>query len=61
MREVIELLNQEKSGTLGEKETFKYFEILEADIKSEDKRKNISGEWEIYTKRNYEAETWWTG
>ena len=32
MTERIEQSNQEKIGTLGEKEAYKYLEILEADI-----------------------------
>ena len=52
--------NQDKIRKLGEKETYKYLGILEADIiklveMSEKIRKNISGELEIYLRQNYLA------
>ena len=58
----IELPNQHKIRTLGEKETYKYLGILEADtIKQEEMkeklRKNISGEPESYSRQNYITET----
>ena len=57
----MELLNQDMSRTLGEKETYKYFGILEADtIKQvemkEKSRKNISREPKSYLRQNYVAE-----
>ena len=54
-----ELLEQENIRTLGEKETYKYLGILEADTfkKAEMKEKiYTSGERENYTKPNYIAE-----
>ena len=55
----MELLNQDKIRTLGEKESYKYMGILEADtIKPVVmKEKNISGEPESYSRQNYIAET----
>ena len=57
----MELPNQDKIRTLGEKEIFKYLRILEADtIKRGDERRKIkiiSGESESYTRQNYQAET----
>ena len=42
MTDIKELPNQEKIRTLREKETFQYFEILEADtIKHEEMKENI--------------------
>ena len=61
MTEGIELLNQDKIRMLGEKETYKYLGILEADaikyaeIKEILFKKNTSGEWENYSKPNYIA------
>ena len=61
MSEGMELPNQENIRTLGEKETYKYLRILEADIKqaemNEKKLKSISGERENYSKPNYIAGT----
>ena len=62
MTDRMELPNQEKSRMFGEKETYKYLEILEADIikqvvMKEKLRKNISGEPESYSRQNYIAET----
>ena len=61
MTEGIELPNQEKIGTLGEKETYKYLGNLEADtIKhaetKEKEKKNTSRERESYSKPNYITE-----
>ena len=58
----IEQPNQEKISTLGEKETYKYLGILEADtikqVEMKKKlRKSISGEIESYSRQNYIAET----
>ena len=58
----MELANQDKIRTLGEKEIYKYLGILEADtirqVEMKEKlRKNISGEAECYSRRNYVAET----
>ena len=55
----IELLNQDKIGTLGEKETYKYLWILEANtIKQEEMKEKIKkGEPESYLRQNYIAET----
>ena len=55
------LLNEKKIITLGEKETYKYLGILEADIIKQEEtkekiRKNISGEPDSYS-RNCIAET----
>ena len=61
MRERIEQPNQEKIRTLGEKETYKYSEILKAgtikyvEMKEEIKM-NTSGERENYSKSNNIAE-----
>ena len=61
MTEGIELLKQEK--TLGEKETYKYLGILEADTIKQVKmkeiflKKSISGEPENYPIQNYIAGT----
>ena len=58
----MELTNQDKIRTLGEKETYKYFVILETDtiklieMKENIKKKNISGEPESYSWQNYIAE-----
>ena len=58
----MELPNQNKIRTLGEKETYKYLGILEADtikqmeMKEKKLRKNISGELENYSRQNYLAE-----
>ena len=51
-----------KNQKLGEMETYKYLEILEADIikqveTKEKFKKSISGEGENYLKRNYRAGT----
>ena len=56
----MELPNTDTIRTLGEKETYKYLDILEADtVKRVEKklRKNISGELESYSIQNYRAET----
>ena len=58
--EGIESPNQDKIRTPGEKETYKYLGILEADtiIHAEMKekiKKNTSGERENYSKPNYVA------
>ena len=53
MTDWMEVLNQGKIRTLGEKETYKYLGILEADpIKQKKKKfkKHISGERESYSK-----------
>ena len=58
----MELPNQDKIRTFGEKETCKYLCILEADtikqvkMKEKKSRKNIS-EKESYSRQNYNAET----
>ena len=62
LTEGMELPNQDKIRTLGEKETYKYLGILEDEtIKQvemkEKSRKNISGEPECYSRQNYVAET----
>ena len=62
MTEGIDQPNQEKNRTLGEKETYKYLGILEADIikqveMKEKLKKSISGERESYSKPNYIAGT----
>ena len=60
--EGIELPNKDTIRTLGEKETYKYLGILEADIikqaemKEKSEKNNISGERESYSKPNYIAE-----
>ncbi len=52
----MELPNQDKIRTLGEKETYKYLGILEADtikqVEMKEKIKNISGELENYLRQN---------
>ena len=58
----MEILNQDKIRPLGEKETYKYLSILEADnikqVKMKDKfKKNIAGELENYSRQNSLAET----
>ena len=57
----MELPNQDKIRTLGEKEIYKYKGILEADpikqVEMKEKIKNILGELESYTRQNYVAET----
>ena len=58
----MELPNQDKIRTLGEKETYKYLGILEADtIKQVEMKekflKNISEELECYSRQNYISET----
>ena len=60
MKEGIEIQNQEKIRLLGEKETYKYLGILEADaIKQAEMKiflkKTISGERENNSKPNYRA------
>ena len=60
----MELPNQEKIRTLGQKQTYKKLGILEADtIKKmemkEKLRKNIPGELESYLRQNCQAETLW--
>ena len=62
MTEGKELPNQEKIRMLGEKETYKYLGILEADgIKQsemkEKNKKSISGEGKNYSKPNHLEET----
>ena len=57
MTEGIELPNQEKIGTLGEKETYKYLGILKADTIKQDERKNKTWERENYSRQNYVAGT----
>ena len=61
MTDGMELPNQEKIRTLGEKETHKYLGILKADtIKHVEMKgmflKNTSGERENFSKSNYIAE-----
>ena len=57
----MELPSQDKIRTPGEKETYKYMGILEADtIRWRWKtkfRRNIPGELESYSRQNYVAET----
>ena len=59
----IELPNQGKIKTLGEKETYKYLGILEADaikkveIKEKNVKKSISRDRENFSKQDYVAET----
>ena len=58
----MELPNQDKIRTLGEKETYTYFVILVDDtikqVQIKEKiRKDISGEPESYSRQNYVAET----
>ena len=62
IRDGMELLNQDKIRTLGEKKTYKYLGILDGDtIKQEEMkeklRKNDSEEPESYSKQNCIAET----
>ena len=62
MTDGMELPNQDKIRTLGEKESYKYLSILEADttkqVESKDKiKKNISGELENYSRQSPLAET----
>ena len=63
MTDGVELPNQEKIRTLGEKETYKYSRILEADtikqveMKKKKIKKSISGERESYSRQTYRAET----
>ena len=58
----IELPNEDKIRTFGEKETNKYLEILEVDtikhaeIREKIKKRNTSGKRENYSKPNYIAE-----
>ena len=57
----MKLSNQDKIRTLGEKETYKYLGILEAQTIEqveifEKLRKNISGEQESCSRQNYQAE-----
>ena len=57
----MELPNQDKIRTLGEKETYKYLGILEADTINQWRwkkklRKDISGEPESYSRQNCLAE-----
>ena len=54
------LPNQDKIRSLGEKDIYKYLDILEADttkqVEMKDKsRRNISGEPENYSRQNYVA------
>ena len=63
LMDIMELLNQEKIRTLGEKESYKYLEILEADtIKQMEMKKKLKksvlGEQESYSKQNYIAGNW---
>ena len=63
MTERIEQPNQEKIRTYGEKETYKYLGILEADTikQAEMKEKNkmsTSGKQENYSKVSYVVDTW---
>ena len=58
----MELPNQYKIRTLGEKETYKYLGILEDDTIKQMKmkkklRKNIYGELESYSRQNCQEET----
>ena len=59
----MELPNQDKIRTLGDKETYKYLGILEAEtikqevMKEKILRKNISGELKSYSRKNYRVET----
>ena len=62
MTEKIELPNQEKIRTLGEKETYKYLGILEADtIKQVEMKEKIKKEYlrepESYSRQNNRAGT----
>ena len=53
--------NQDKIRTIGEKETYKYLGIFEADtikpVEMKEKIKSISRELESYSGQNYLAET----
>ena len=53
MKDGMELPNQEKIRKLGEKKTYKYLSILEADTIKQRKKINFSGEQESSTKQNY--------
>ena len=59
----MELPRQDKMRTLGEKKSYKYLGKLEADtikrveIYEKNKRMNISGERESYSRQNYLVET----
>ena len=53
----MELPNQDKIRTLGEKETNKYLGILEADTIKQAEMKEKSKEPESYSRQNYVAET----
>ena len=59
----MELPNQDKIRTLGEKETYKCLGILEADtikqgeMREKKKRKSIPGELESYSRQKCTAET----
>ena len=63
MTEGVELPNQEKIRTLGEKETNKYLKILESDttkqaeMKEKNLKKSISEEQESYSRQNSIART----
>ena len=65
MTEVIVLTNQGKIKMFGEKETYKYLEILDVDtIKHPDMKKiqrNTPGELANYSKLYYIAEFSWNG
>ena len=55
MTEGIELLNQEKIRTLGEKETYTYLGILETDtIKQEEMKEQIKNEYLMRMKKLFE-------
>ena len=60
----MELPNQDKIIELGEKETYKYFGILETytikqvDMKKKKKKRKNLSELEIYSKQNYQAENY---
>ena len=56
MTEGIELLNQEEIRTLGEKENYRHFPILEADTTKQKISKNTSEERENYSKPIFTAE-----
>ena len=54
----MELPNQDKIRTLGEKETYKYLGILKADtIKEAEMKEKRKKELESYSRQNYLAET----
>ena len=58
MTDEIELRNQDKIRTLGENETEKYLDILEAEtIKQVEMKNKISGGSEYYLRQNSLAET----